>query len=94
MTTTADIATQLETTFGLAGVELRYGLSQDELFHEAIAHDRGRVEVGGPDDAQKAFATSLGVDGPLVYFSDPECTGRPVKDTYCVDRPGSLVERL
>ncbi|MEC7375906.1 MAG: phosphoenolpyruvate carboxykinase (ATP), partial [Actinomycetota bacterium] len=41
------------------------------------------------DDAQKAFATSLGVDGPLVYFSDPECTGRPVKDTYCVDRPGT-----
>ena len=69
MTTTADIATQLETAFGLAGVELRYGLSQDELFHEAIAHDRGRVEVGGPDDAQKAFATSLGVDGPLVYLS-------------------------
>ncbi len=89
MTTTADIATQLETTFGLAGVELRYGLSQDELFHEAIAHDRGRVEIDGPDDAQKAFATSLGVDGPLVYFSDPECTGRPVKDTYCVDRPGT-----
>ncbi len=89
MTMTADIATQLETTFGLAGVELRYGLSQDELFHEAIAHDRGRIEVGGPDDAQKAFATSLGVDGPLVYFSDPECTGRPVKDTFCVDRPGT-----
>ena len=89
MTTTADIATQLETTFGLAGVELRYGLSQDELFHEAIAHDRGRVEIDGPEDAQKAFATSLGVDGPLVYFSDPECTGRPVKDTYCVDRPGT-----
>ena len=89
MTTTADIATQLETTFGLAGVELRYGLSQDELFHEAIAHDRGRVEIDGSDDAQKAFATSLGVDGPLVYFSDPECTGRPVKDTYCVNRPGT-----
>ena len=87
MTTTADIATQLETTFGLTGVELRYGLSQDELFHEAIAHDRGRVEIDGSDDAQKAFATSLGVDGPLVYFSDPECTGRPVKDTYCVNRP-------
>ncbi|HBH75026.1 MAG TPA: phosphoenolpyruvate carboxykinase (ATP), partial [Acidimicrobiaceae bacterium] len=89
MTTTADIATQLETTFGLAGVELRYGLTQDELFHEAIAHDRGRVEIDGSDDAQKAFATSLGVDGPLVYFSDPECTGRPVKDTYCVNRPGT-----
>ena len=89
MTTTADIATQLETTFGLAGVELRYGLSQDELFHEAIAHDRGRVEIDGSDDAQKAFATSLGVDGPPVYFSDPECTGRPVKDTYCVNRPGT-----
>ena len=86
MTTNADLAGQLETAFGLAGMELRYGLSQEELFHEAIANDRGRVEIGGPTDAQKAFATSLGTDGPLVYYSDPECTGRPVSDTFCVDR--------
>ncbi|MEZ5165153.1 MAG: phosphoenolpyruvate carboxykinase (ATP) [Acidimicrobiales bacterium] len=86
MTNAADAASQLEKAFGLRGPELRYGLSQDELFHEAIANDRGRVEPGGPDDAQKAFATSLGVDGPLVFFSDPDCTGRPVADTFCVDR--------
>ena len=88
MTTTTDIATQLDTTFGLAGIELRYGLTQDELVHEAIAHDRGRVEIDGPDNAQKAFATLARV-GPLVYYSDPECTGRPVKDTYCVNRPAT-----
>ena len=67
MTTNADLAGQLETAFGLAGMEFRYGLSQEELFHEAIANDRGCVTVGGPDDAQKAFATALGTDGPLVY---------------------------
>ena len=89
MTTNADLAGQLESAFGLAGLEYRYGLSQEALFHEAIANDRGRVVVGGPDDAQKAFATSLGTDGPLVYYSDPECTGRPVSDTFCVDRPAT-----
>ena len=89
MTTNADLAGQLESAFGLAGLEYRYGLSQEALFHEAIANDRGRVVVGGPDDAQKAFATSLGTDGPLVYYSDPECTGRPVPDTFCVDRPAT-----
>jgi phosphoenolpyruvate carboxykinase (ATP) len=87
MTSTTDVASQLHASFGLQGVELRYGLSQDELFHEAIANDRGRVQMDGPEDAQKAFATVLGVDGPLVYFSDPACTGRPVADTFCVDRP-------
>ncbi len=86
MSSAADAAAQLEQAFGLNGPELRYGLSQDELFHEAIANDRGRVEIGGPSDAQKAFPTALGDNGPLVFFSDPECTGRPVKDTFCVNR--------
>ena len=86
MTTAAEAAAQLEAAFGLAGPELRFGLSQDELFHEAIANDRGWVDPDGSGDDQKAFATSLGVDGPLVYYTDPTCTGRPVKDTYCVDR--------
>ncbi len=89
MTSTTDVAKQLDAAFGLRGVELRYGLTQDQLFHEAVANDRGRVEMDGPDDAQKAFATALGVDGPLVYFSDPACTGRPVADTFCVDRPAT-----
>jgi len=87
MTAPNDVAQQLADRFGLVGVELRHGLTQEQLFHEAIAYDRGRVTVGGPDDAQKAFPTALGIDGPLVYFSDPECTGRPVQDTFCVDRP-------
>ncbi|MGB1504839.1 MAG: phosphoenolpyruvate carboxykinase (ATP), partial [Acidimicrobiales bacterium] len=84
---TADVASQLESRFGITGLELRANLSQSELFDEAIANDRGRVTLDGPDDAQKAFPTSLGKDGPLVFFSDPECTGRPVADTFCVDRP-------
>jgi phosphoenolpyruvate carboxykinase (ATP) len=86
MSSAAEAAAQLENAFGLTGPELRFGLSQEELFHEAIANDRGRVEIGGPNDAQKAFPTALGVDGPLVYFTDPECTGRPVQDTFCVNR--------
>jgi phosphoenolpyruvate carboxykinase (ATP) len=85
--TTADVATELEERFGLTGIDLRFGLGQDELFHEAIANDRGRVDPDGPDDTPKAYATSLGVEGPLVYFSDPSCTGRPVQDTFAVARP-------
>jgi phosphoenolpyruvate carboxykinase (ATP) len=80
-------AAELEAQFGLKGVELRINLSKDELFAEAIANDRGRVTEGGPDDAQKAFPTKLGVDGPLVYYTDPTCTGRPVKDTFGVAHP-------
>ena len=79
MTTTLEtstVADQLAAKFGLTNVRLHYGLSQTELFHAAIANDRGRVELEGPDDAQKAYATSLGEDGPLVYYSDPTCTGR------------------
>ncbi len=87
MTSAAGAAAQLEAAFGLDRPELRFGLSQDELFHEAIANDRGRVRPDGPADEPKAFSTALGLDGPLVYYTDPTCTGRPVKDTFCVDRP-------
>ena len=80
-------AAQLEALLRLRGQELRINLSKEELFHEAIAHDRGRVKEGGPDDAKKAFATKLGTDGPLVYYTDPTCTGRPVQDTYGVAWP-------
>ncbi len=66
--------------------DLRFGLSQDELFHEAIANDRGRVSLNGGGDDQKAFETALGTSGPLVFYTDPACTGRPVDDTFCVDR--------
>ncbi|MEM8903638.1 MAG: phosphoenolpyruvate carboxykinase (ATP), partial [Actinomycetota bacterium] len=86
-TTTAAISAELAERFGLDGPELRCGLSQAELFHEAIANDRGRITEDGPDDDQKAYATVLGVDGPLVYYSDPTCTGRPVQDTFAVAWP-------
>ena len=86
MSTAAEAAAQLQQALGLSGTELRFGLSQDELFHEAIANDRGRVEFDGPTDAQKAFPTALGIEGPLVFYTDPACTGRPVNDTFCVDR--------
>ena len=81
------VAEQLANQFGLTTPNLRIGLSQDELFHAAIEHDRGRVSIDGGDDEQKAYPTALGVDGPLVYYTDPTCTGRPTADTYAVGRP-------
>lgn len=77
----------LEKLFGLKNVSYKYNLSKEGLFNEAIANDRGRVRKDGPSDEQKAFATSLGVDGPLVYYTDPDCTGRRTKDTYAVAWP-------
>ena len=82
-----DTAAQLEDFLGLKNVTYKLNLSKEELFHEAIAHDRGRVTVDGPDDAQKAYPTKLGVKGPLVYYTDPTCTGRPVQDTFAVAWP-------
>jgi len=79
---------QLERKLGLKNVQYKYNLTKEELFAEAIAHDRGRVRPDGPSDEQKAFATKLGVQGPLVFYTDPECTGRRVKDTFAVAWPG------
>lgn len=80
MSDAVQAADQLHRTLGLSGPELRFGLPQDELFREAIANDRGGVSFDGPSDAQKAFATALGVDGPLVFYTDPACAGRPVEE--------------
>ncbi|MGQ0701205.1 MAG: phosphoenolpyruvate carboxykinase (ATP) [Panacagrimonas sp.] len=77
----------LETLFGLNSVRYKYNLSKEELFYEAIANDRGRVKRDGPSNAQKAFPTVLGVKGPLVYYTDPDCTGRRTKDTFAVKWP-------
>jgi phosphoenolpyruvate carboxykinase (ATP) len=82
-----DIRQQLKDLLGLEGVDLKVDLSKEDLFHEAIANDRGRTRVDGPDDDQKAFPTRLGVDGPLVYYTDPSCTGRPTSDTFAVAHP-------
>ena len=84
---TTSITDQLQAKFGLQGIEFRHNLTKEELFHEAIANDRGRVSINGDDKAQKAFPTKLGVNGPLVYYTDPTCTGRPVNDTFGVARP-------
>ena len=88
-----DHAAALDQLFGLNNCQLKVNLSKEELFHEAVAHDRGRVREGGPDDEQKAFPTKLGVQGPLVYYTDPTCTGRPVQDTFAVAWP-DLDERI
>ena len=77
----------LEQKLGLTSVSYQYNLPKDQLFHAAIKNDRGRLRVGGPDTEQKAFPTKLGVDGPLVFYTDPTCTGRPVNDTFAVAWP-------
>jgi phosphoenolpyruvate carboxykinase (ATP) len=91
MTTTstpqADYAAELELLFGLKNCSYKYNLSKEELFHEAIANDRGRVRRDGPSNEQKCYPTKLGTKGPLVYYTDPDCTGRRVKDTYAVKWP-------
>ncbi|SVE55594.1 uncharacterized protein METZ01_LOCUS508448, partial [marine metagenome] len=81
-----DLSTELHEQFGLDTVSLQYGLSQDELFLAAVHNDRGKVDPDGDTNQQKAYQTALGVDGPLVYFTDPSCTGRPVNDTFAVAR--------
>jgi len=91
MTTPSTIAddyrADLERLLGLKTVHYKYGLSKEQLFNEAIRNDRGRVGQDGGGDEQKAYATKLGVKGPLVYYTDPDCTGRRVKDTYAVQWP-------
>ena len=82
-----ELKAALERKLGLTGIDFRYNLSKVRLFREAIANDRGRVRSNGPDTARKCFPTRLGVDGPLVFLTDPTCTGRPVADTYAVAWP-------
>ena len=85
MTTHKD---QLNSLFGLdTDLDFRYGLDKAQLFQEALANDLGRIREGGPDDEHKAYQTSLGADGPLIFYTDPSCTGRPVKDTFGVAWP-------
>ena len=82
-----DHARALKSLLGLESVTYKHDLSKDELFREAIARDRGRIRPDGPDDEPKAYATKLGIRGPLVYYTDPSCTGRPVQDTFGVAWP-------
>lgn len=78
---------ELRELLGLDTVTYRHNLDRKSLFHAAIEGDRGRVKRGGPRNEQKAFATKLGDAGPLVYYTDPDATGRRVKDTYCAAYP-------
>jgi phosphoenolpyruvate carboxykinase (ATP) len=91
MTPSQAAASQLESDLkallGLEGVTYKVNLPKEALFAEAIANDRGRVKKDGPSTAQKAYATKLGVKGPLVYYTDPDCTGRRTKDTFAVGWP-------
>ena len=82
-----ELKVALERQLGLKGIDFRYNLPKGRLFEEAIANDRGRVRLGGPDTDRKCFSTRLGVDGPLVFYTDPTCTGRPVADTFAVAWP-------
>ena len=77
----------LERKLGLRSIPYKYNLSKKQLFHEAITNDRGRIRKEGPDNEQKAFASKLGINGPLIFHTDPSCTGRPVKDTFAVAWP-------
>lgn len=81
------IEVALAERLGLRNRDLRINLSKEALFREALAHDRGRIRPDGRDDEPKARATKLGENGPLVYYSDPSCTGRPVSDTFAVAWP-------
>lgn len=83
-----DFRDSLRQKLGLKDhLTFKHNLSKEHLFHEAIANDRGRTREDGPDTDQKAFPTKLGVNGPLVFYTDPKCTGRPVKDTFAVAWP-------
>lgn len=82
-----DLATHLKQSLGLDNIDYQHNLDKNTLFQAALAHDRGRVRPGGPDDEPKAYASKFGLDGPLFYYSDPTCTGRPVQDTFAVDWP-------
>ncbi len=77
----------LQRLFGLSSVDYHVDSSKDTLFDEALAHDRGRVTPDGPDDQPKAHETALGKNGPLLFITDPSCTGRPVQDTFGVAWP-------
>ncbi len=82
-----DLNAELRQTLGLDSVAYHHNLDKNALFDAALANDRGRIHPDGPDDEPKAYATRLGSAGPLIYYSDPSCTGRPVQDTFAVAWP-------
>ena len=84
---TLDIQHALKSQFGIETPQISYNQPNSRLFHEALSGDRGRVEINGSGNDRKAFSTVLKENGPIVFLTDPECTGRPVDDTYAVAWP-------
>jgi len=84
----AKLRNELHDLLGLS-TKLNYkaDLNKKELFHEAIENDRGRTMEGGGYGDQKSFSTKLGDGGPLVFYTDPDATGRRVKDTFAAAYP-------
>jgi len=81
--------TDLQDLLGLDSNSLQYeyNLTTAELFQEAIKCDRGRTYEGGGYHDQKAYATSIRSRGPLIFYTDPDATGRRVKDTFAAAYP-------
>ena len=82
-----DIRRSLTSELGINGPDVYYNLSKAELFQAALRYDKGRVYKGGGYEDRKAFSTALNEEGPLIFLTDPDCTGRPVKDTFAVAWP-------
>ncbi len=83
----SEIAQTLENEWGLTCSPIYHNLSKLELFRAARQFDVGRIRRDGGYQEHKAYATQLGEAGPLVFLTDPDCTGRPVDDTYAVAWP-------
>ena len=81
------IEQSLKSQFGIVGQEIHHNLSWSELFRAALKYDRGRIDSDGGYSDQKAYATKLNEKGPVVFLTDPDCTGRPVSDTFAVAWP-------
>ena len=82
-----DIRQALTSSLGIDGPEIHYNLSKSELFRAALQYDRGRISKSGGYEDRKAYSTKLKENGPIVFLTDPDCTGRPVDDTYAVAWP-------
>ena len=82
-----ELKAALERRLGLKGIDFKYNLSKARLFEEAVANDRGRVRPWWSRHRPEVFSHPLGVHGPLVFHTDPTCTGRPVADTFAVAWP-------
>ena len=81
------IQQSLRDDWGICASNIHHNLTKTELFRAALNYDVGRIRQGGGYRDRKAHATKLGEDGPLVFLTDPDCTGRPVDDTYAVSWP-------